>query len=126
MLTSREILLGVRGLNMGLNQELIEQHTTQSKYLAADVAEKEEDREKCTICLVNFEVDIEVRKLNCKHLFHMNCVDTWLKCNKKCPMCRISCDDTKTTILPMTDDGAPAGVAEVTTEPGPSAPSDNS
>lgn len=110
-------LIGVRGLNMGLKQEMIEQHTTRSKYLAADVAEKEEDREKCTICLVNFEVDIEVRKLNCKHLFHMNCVDTWLKCNKKCPMCRISCDDdTKTTILSTTDDVGPAVAAEIATE----------
>lgn len=85
-------LIGVRGLNTGLRQEVIEQHTTTSKYLSEDVADKEEDREKCTICLANFEVDIEIRTLNCKHCFHTNCVDRWLKCNKQCPMCRIHVD----------------------------------
>ena len=78
---------------MGLKPEVIEQHTTKSAYLAEDVAEKEEDREKCTICLASFEADSQVRRLRCKHLFHIDCVDRWLEGNKQCPMCRVQVDD---------------------------------
>lgn len=85
-------LIGVRGLNTGLRQEVIEQHTVTSKFLAEDVTEREEDRDKCTICLVNYECDEEIRTLNCKHCFHSNCVDRWLKCNRQCPMCRVNVD----------------------------------
>ena len=92
-------LVGMRGLPGGVRQEVIDQHTTTSKYKEEDVAEKEEDREKCTICLVNFEVDIEIRTLSCKHCFHTECVDRWLKSNwiKGCPICRLNIDANANT-----------------------------
>ena len=45
--------------------------------------------EKCSICREDFnELDI-CRKINdCGHLFHVNCIDTWLETNVKCPICR--------------------------------------
>lgn len=85
-------LLGMRGLNMGLRQEVIEQHTTTSKYQHLEEVAREEDREKCTICLANFEENIEIRTLACKHCFHTDCVDRWLKASKQCPMCRLFVD----------------------------------
>jgi len=40
--------------------------------------------ETCTIC---FDDDTEI-KLVCKHSFHVNCINQWLKENETCPYCR--------------------------------------
>jgi hypothetical protein len=42
----------------------------------------------CSICLEPYEDGVELRHLWCSHHFHKECVDEWLKLNKKCPMCR--------------------------------------
>lgn len=45
--------------------------------------------EQCTICLSEYEDDEDCRIMSCKHLFHADCVDTWLKTGKNnCPACR--------------------------------------
>ncbi|XP_020235168.1 RING-H2 finger protein ATL43-like [Cajanus cajan] len=43
----------------------------------------------CAVCLGKFE-DCEVLRLlpECKHAFHMGCVDTWLFTHSTCPLCR--------------------------------------
>ena len=43
----------------------------------------------CTICLQEFEEDVEVKQMpECRHVFHRDCIDYWLKTNCKCPNCR--------------------------------------
>merc|ERR1711964_442879 len=44
--------------------------------------------ERCCICLGDFLKGEDVRELDCNHLFHKECVDTWLKQNRKCPLCK--------------------------------------
>ncbi|KAH0464698.1 hypothetical protein IEQ34_004801 [Dendrobium chrysotoxum] len=49
----------------------------------------------CSICLVNYEEEEdgdEVLRLlpECGHLFHMRCVDQWLRRQATCPVCRSS------------------------------------
>lgn len=51
--------------------------------------DEEDGGEKCTICLSLFEIENDVRRLPCMHLFHMDCVDQWLVTNKHCPICRV-------------------------------------
>ena len=46
------------------------------------------NREQCTICYSNIKYGDVVRKLNCNHLFHQGCVDTWLEERSTCPLCR--------------------------------------
>ncbi|KAF9980715.1 hypothetical protein BGZ65_004764 [Modicella reniformis] len=41
----------------------------------------------CAICLCDYEDEEELRKMNCSHYFHKNCVDKWLKLNRNCPLC---------------------------------------
>jgi len=50
----------------------------------------------CPICLDDFEVnETQVRELPCRHIFHPDCVDTFLLNNSSlCPMC-------KQTVLPV-------------------------
>ena len=44
--------------------------------------------DKCVICQYDFKDGEIVTKLSCGHLFHAECVDTWLSKNKVCPMCQ--------------------------------------
>eukprot|EP00931_Biecheleriopsis_adriatica_P101806 TRINITY_DN76884_c0_g1_i1.p1 TRINITY_DN76884_c0_g1~~TRINITY_DN76884_c0_g1_i1.p1 ORF type:complete len:437 (-),score=96.96 TRINITY_DN76884_c0_g1_i1:39-1349(-) len=46
---------------------------------------------RCAICLDNFQVGNELRKLWCSHSFHRKCVDTWLAEKDECPVCRDTC-----------------------------------
>ncbi|KAI9136443.1 hypothetical protein BKA69DRAFT_1033596, partial [Paraphysoderma sedebokerense] len=53
--------------------------------------EKVKDNEptNCCICLEDFEDEEELRVLHCHHMFHTQCVDTWLLERKNvCPVCR--------------------------------------
>ena len=45
------------------------------------------DDNKCVVCQYEFKNGENVTKLPCGHLFHSECVDTWLSKNKVCPMC---------------------------------------
>jgi len=45
--------------------------------------------EVCSICQIDFQSSDIVRRLNnCSHLFHLNCIDTWLSNHNTCPTCR--------------------------------------
>lgn len=44
---------------------------------------------KCVICQFDFEEGNLVKKLDkCGHLFHSDCIDSWLLKEKKCPFCK--------------------------------------
>ncbi|KAJ8648086.1 hypothetical protein MRB53_001109 [Persea americana] len=46
---------------------------------------------ECSICLSEFHEDENLRLLpNCIHAFHLPCIDTWLKSNVNCPLCRMN------------------------------------
>jgi hypothetical protein len=45
--------------------------------------------EKCTICIFEMNEDEEYLDIECKHIFHKDCLDTYLKnYNHICPVCR--------------------------------------
>ncbi|XP_009788014.1 brassinosteroid-responsive RING protein 1-like [Nicotiana tabacum] len=46
--------------------------------------------ENCAVCLYEFELDDEIRRLrNCQHVFHRSCVDRWMDHDQMtCPLCR--------------------------------------
>ena len=48
---------------------------------------------ECAVCLSKFE-EIEVLRLlpNCRHAFHINCIDQWLESHSSCPLCRYKFD----------------------------------
>ncbi|KAJ1685288.1 hypothetical protein LUZ63_016678 [Rhynchospora breviuscula] len=47
--------------------------------------------DECTVCLGELEEGEQVRVLpRCKHLFHVDCIDTWLHSHSTCPVCRAS------------------------------------
>ena len=48
------------------------------------------DERECPICMVEYEVDDEIRFLPCMHVYHTKCVDDWLQRNLSCPVCGAS------------------------------------
>ncbi|XP_010940607.1 RING-H2 finger protein ATL16-like [Elaeis guineensis] len=45
--------------------------------------------QECAVCLNEFQDEERVRLLpNCLHVFHIDCIDTWLQTNANCPLCR--------------------------------------
>jgi E3 ubiquitin-protein ligase RNF38/44 len=44
----------------------------------------------CPICLIEYSVGDELRKLPCSHALHKTCLDSWLIISATCPNCRTS------------------------------------
>uniref|UniRef100_T1J8S4 RING-type domain-containing protein n=1 Tax=Strigamia maritima TaxID=126957 RepID=T1J8S4_STRMM len=44
--------------------------------------------EVCVICLLEQKCGQLVKDLPCSHVFHSECIDTWLEKNHSCPLCR--------------------------------------
>lgn len=68
------------------------------------------DQSECAVCLGDMEDEDMVRLLpNCKHAFHLPCIDQWLMAHVNCPLCRSTIvaeekeeDDDKTaTAVPL-------------------------
>ncbi|CAL0322582.1 unnamed protein product [Lupinus luteus] len=50
---------------------------------------EDHDYDECAVCLSVLENEETVRLLpNCKHTFHIDCIDTWLASHSTCPICR--------------------------------------
>ncbi|KAF3796796.1 E3 ubiquitin-protein ligase [Nymphaea thermarum] len=43
---------------------------------------------ECCICLAKYKAKEDVRELPCSHLFHLKCVDQWLRIISSCPLCK--------------------------------------
>lgn len=82
-------------VNRGASQGTIERNTFPHKYkkIPRSGGDSEDNVEKCTICLSEFEDNEDVRRLPCMHLFHIVCVDQWLTTNKRCPICRVDIEE---------------------------------
>lgn len=47
-----------------------------------------EGKAECSICMDPVELGTEVTVLHCKHWFHGNCIEMWLRQHNTCPHCR--------------------------------------
>jgi len=61
--------------------------------------------ERCLICLDDYEPEVDLRLLKCRHAFHKSCVDQWLQTGKNnCPACRtkgVSTGDPPEPVTPI-------------------------
>ncbi|KAF5729390.1 putative RING-H2 finger protein ATL71 [Tripterygium wilfordii] len=61
--------------------------------------------QSCSICLADYKERDMVRLMpECDHIFHLQCIDPWLRLHTTCPMCRSSLSSTS-----MTSDEIPFG-----------------
>ena len=83
-----------RMMTIGLGVSL--DHYTQEKKpnikldtsLEGKLATESHTNENCSICVSKFEVEERITELECKHIFHTNCVSEWVKYKSECPVCR--------------------------------------
>ena len=58
-----------------------------SRWQHSDGALEEGERERCTICLVDFDQVAVVTELRCSHVYHTACIRQWLSHKHTCPLC---------------------------------------
>ena len=77
-------------VNVGLDEATI---LSYPKLLYSEAKLKKTDSTAtcCSICLADYKSTDMLRLLpDCGHLFHLKCVDPWLRLNPTCPVCRTS------------------------------------
>ncbi|KAJ9159707.1 hypothetical protein P3X46_025186 [Hevea brasiliensis] len=80
---------------------------TYPKILFSDAKNEKGDSSiasSCSICLAEYS-DSDVLRLlpDCDHLFHVQCVDQWLKLHPTCPICRNSSRRTQSNLTPQSN-----------------------
>ncbi|CAM9340197.1 unnamed protein product [Phaeothamnion confervicola] len=55
-----------------------------------DANEDDDGGAACAICLLNFAKGDQLVRVTCAHVFHCECVDTWLARHVTCPLCGLS------------------------------------
>ena len=59
------------------------------EYEFEDLISVDKPDDPCSICLnANNENDDWVKLKECSHVFHRECISTWIKKNDSCPLCR--------------------------------------
>ncbi|PAV73625.1 hypothetical protein WR25_00602 [Diploscapter pachys] len=48
-----------------------------------------EDKAQCAVCLEFYSIEEKVAVLGCRHMFHRDCLEPWLKNKASCPVCRV-------------------------------------
>ena len=61
---------------------------------------EQEEEDVCSICLDIFN-DTDIHLTPCKHKFHKNCLNEWLKQRSSCPNCRKLLPSTKINPPPL-------------------------
>ncbi|TYG54091.1 hypothetical protein ES288_D09G161400v1 [Gossypium darwinii] len=77
-------------VDVGLDEETIKSYP-KLLYSEAKLQKKDSTASCCSICLADYKSSDMLRLLpDCNHLFHLKCVDPWLRLNPTCPVCRTS------------------------------------
>lgn len=83
--------LGHCVIDMGLDEATLLSYPIVA-YLDVKIKRKDSGSSSCcSICLADYKGKDLVRQLpDCGHVFHVKCVDPWLRLNATCPNCRTS------------------------------------
>ncbi|KAL4443186.1 hypothetical protein ABPG74_002253 [Tetrahymena malaccensis] len=77
-----KIMLQSKGLTEKQLENLIEKRQLS---ITEDFCKKNEDC--CPICLEDYQIGQISLQLDCKHIYHLSCIKTWLTQQNKCPCC---------------------------------------
>jgi len=80
--------------NGGVDEEALRVMPTE-KYQnpSVDLEESHQRHDDCSICLVEFNINDEIQRLQCAHIFHPQCIRVWLAKHRDCPLCKQKFDN---------------------------------
>lgn len=96
--SQNSVLIGINeaALDSSCPRMIYSEKSFQSLKSGDSDQEAEELKSCCSICLSDYKESEVVREIpDCGHMFHVVCIDQWLRRHATCPICRIS-----PTILP--------------------------
>lgn len=82
-----EMFSNLENVNVPCKPEVIAK-IIPTKYSDIEQKYKEERNIECSICLSEYEKDDLVTLLKCDHIYHIDCINNWIKNNSKCPVCK--------------------------------------
>lgn len=100
-LMDRERIVENTMMEMAMRESL-DQYKTQEKKpyvelcVEGELATKDHLDKSCVICKLDFELDEKITVLECKHIFHTECISEWVKYKSECPICRAKIHTTFT------------------------------
>ncbi|KAL8129453.1 hypothetical protein V2J09_018608 [Rumex salicifolius] len=79
-----------RVIEIGIDEESLRTYP-KLLYSKANFSKKDSAATCCSICLADYKNDDVLRLLpDCNHIFHLRCIDPWLRLHPTCPLCRTS------------------------------------
>uniref|UniRef100_A0A5B7AHT8 RING-type E3 ubiquitin transferase n=1 Tax=Davidia involucrata TaxID=16924 RepID=A0A5B7AHT8_DAVIN len=76
----------IGNVRTGLSEETIIKSIKHCKYFL--FAEKNAEKDTCSICQEDYVEEDDLGTLNCGHWFHTECIKQWLGCKNLCPLCK--------------------------------------
>lgn len=76
--------------HLSASESYIEEFKSRSPAIRFEtVCSCKQPEHECSVCLTQFELESEINRLSCGHLFHKACLEKWLEYwNITCPLCR--------------------------------------
>ena len=87
-----EFIVAILGNNTNINRRRRKPFKKFIKRLETitieNISELDDNKRTCIICLEDFINGQKVYNLKCKHIFHMKCLNEWIKRKRTCPLCK--------------------------------------
>ena len=83
------LALDEQNVKVGVKADVLDDVTVnQSIASVADLRRVQGSHKDCAVCLDDFAVGNQLRRLPCLCVYHVACIDEWLQQSKLCPKCR--------------------------------------
>ncbi|CAH2073207.1 unnamed protein product [Thlaspi arvense] len=86
-------------VSTALSEEALSRSLKKSIYQETDetsaIALNKEDDIKCSICQEEYVDKDEVGTMPCEHMYHVSCVEQWLRMKNWCPICKTPAEEEK-------------------------------
>ncbi|KAJ0265947.1 RING/U-box superfamily protein [Hirschfeldia incana] len=86
-------------VSTALSEEALSRSVKKSIYQVADetgaISLDQDDDIKCSICQEEYVDGDEVGTMPCEHMYHVSCVEQWLRMKNWCPICKTSAEEEK-------------------------------